>query len=239
MDGVIRVLAVEDDPASRMLLAALLDPLPDFTLCAAAEDGLEGLAALERERPDALLLDLVMPGLDGLGFLRALRDRGLYRPAAVVVISHIGGERLIQHVLSLGADYYFVKPVYFPALVELLRALCGRSLEEIARELLLEMGGSGLGMEAACSAAAELARDRSGTLYLKQAYAPFIQRERTDYRCVEKNIRNLTGKLHTGGSPVYQALMGGMPEARPKNEEFLRRLARAALKRWEEYRQGR
>lgn len=233
------MLAVEDDPASRMLLAALLEPLPDFTLCAEAEDGFEGLQALERERPDALLLDLVMPGLDGLGFLQALRDRRLYRPAAVVVISHIGGERLIQHVLSLGADYYFVKPVYFPALVELLRALCGRSLEEIARELLLEMGGSGLGVEAACSAAAELARDRSGTLYLKQAYAPFIQRARTDYRCVEKNIRSLTGKLHASGSPIYQAIMGGIPGARPKNEEFLRRLARAALERWEEYRQGR
>lgn len=237
MDGVIRVLAVEDDPASQLLLAALLEPLPDFTLCAVAADGFEGLEALERERLDALLLDLVLPGLDGLGFLRALRERGLYRPAAVVVLSRIGGERLIEHVLSLGADYYFLKPVYIPALVGLLRALCGRSLEKIAQELLREMGGSGRGVEAASSAAAELARDRCGTLFLKEAYAPFIRRERTDYRCVEKNIRDLTGKLHEKGTPAYQAFMGGMPGVRPKNEEFLRRLARAALERWEKDRQ--
>jgi len=239
MEGVIRVLAIEDDPGSRLLLSDLMAAVPDLTLCAEAGDGFEGLEELERARPDAVLLDLVMPGLDGLGFLQAMGEQGLYRPAAVVVISQIGSGRIIQHALSLGADYYLIKPIHFPALVDVLRALCGKTLEETARELLLEMGGSGLGMEAACSAAAELARNRKGDLYLKEAYAPYLHRAHTDYRCVEKNIRALTGKLHEKAAPAYLALMGGMPEARPRNEDFLRRLARAVLDRWEEARKNR
>ena len=63
----IRVLVVEDDPSARLLLAAALADMPGTELCGMAADGLEGLELVERCRPDAVLLDLIMPGLDGLG----------------------------------------------------------------------------------------------------------------------------------------------------------------------------
>ena len=76
MGASIRVLVVEDDPSARLLLATALSAQPGLELCGMAADGLEGLELVERLRPDAVLLDLIMPGMDGLAFLRALEGDG-------------------------------------------------------------------------------------------------------------------------------------------------------------------
>lgn len=230
MEEVIRVLLVEDDPAARTMMEALLAPIPELEVCALARDGLEGLEALDREQPDAVLLDLVMPGLDGLGFLQKLKEPG-HPKAVVVVLSCISSQNIIQYALSLGAAYYLIKPLNYHSVPDLLRSLCGETVEQTARRLLAEMGGTGLAAAEASSAAAELAKDRRGRMKLKEAYAPFMVRARTSYGCIEKNIRDLTSKLQAEAHPVYQAIMGGMPEKRPSNRVFLRHLAQAVLER--------
>ena len=218
----IRVLVVEDDPSARLLLAAALADMPGTELCGMAADGLEGLELVERCRPDAVLLDLIMPGLDGLGVLRAL-DRG-NRPA-VVVASQAGGQEVVRCALRLGASYYLVKPLNFQSLAVLLDSLCLRPLVRRAEALLADMGASGRGLSAAARAAAVLARERGALL--KQAYAPTVAAEGSSYAVVEKNIRHMVGKLHQAAPPGYLALLGGMPERRPSNLAFLRALAGA------------
>lgn len=227
MGAPVRILLLEDDPAAPVLWGAFFAAQADLELCGWARDGWSGLEALERQRPDAILMDLVLPGMDGLSFLQALQGRQ-DRPA-LVVTSPIGNHWVVQRAVSLGADYYFVKPVRLRAVADLLRALCGGGIAGYARQLLLEMGGTGMGLEAASSAAAELAGNRE--MLLKEAYAPFMYREHTSYGCVEKNIRMLTDKLHTAGSPAYRRMMGGLPPERPSNRVFLRRLCEAALER--------
>lgn len=222
MGAMLRVLVVEDDPGTRTLLAAALTRLPGVELCALAADGLEGLELAERLRPDVVLLDLIMPGLDGLGFLRALdRKRG----PVVVVTSQASNQALVRYALSLGASYYLVKPVNFQALPPLLEGLCLQPLVQRGTELLEAMGAQGRGVSAAARAAAVLARD--DTALLKQAYAPTIAAEQTNYAGVEKNIRAMVDKLHRAASPGYQALLGGLPSVRPNNLTFLQALARA------------
>ena len=222
MGAMLRVLVVEDDPGTRTLLAAALTRLPGVELCALAADGLEGLELAERLRPDVVLLDLIMPGLDGLGFLRALdRKRG----PVVVVTSQASNQALVRYTLSLGASYYLVKPVNFQALPPLLEGLCLQPLVQRGTELLEAMGAQGRGVSAAARAAAVLARD--DTALLKQAYAPTIAAEQTNYAGVEKNIRAMVDKLHRAASPGYQALLGGLPSVRPNNLTFLQALARA------------
>lgn len=222
MGAKLRVLVVEDDPGTRTLLAAALTRLPGVELCAAAADGLEGLELLERLHPDAVLLDLIMPCLDGLGFLRAL-DRK--RRPVVVVTSQASNQALIRYALSLGASYYLVKPLNFQTLPPLLEGLCLQPLVQRGVDLLEAMGARGRGVWAAARAAAVLARDE--TALLKQAYAPTIAAEQTNYAGVEKNIRAMVDKLHQAASPGYLALLGDCPAARPNNLAFLQALARA------------
>lgn len=223
MSARIRVLVAEDDPATRRLLAEALSRLPGLSLCGTAADGLECLDLIQQLRPDAVLLDLVMPGLDGLGVLRAL-DRRRDGPV-VVATSQVSHQGVVKCALSLGASYYLVKPVNCQALPQLLRFLCDAPLERRALELLEAMGASGLGMEAAARAAVVLHQDPCALL--KEAYSPTIVGLRTSYGSVEKNIRSMVDKLHTNPSPGYLALMDGLPPHRPSNLIFLRRLAQA------------
>lgn len=223
MAAHIRVLVAEDDPAARHLLKEALPRLPGLSLCGVAADGLECLALMDQLRPDAVLLDLVMPGLDGLGVLRAMGRRR--EGPVVVVTSQISHQGVVQCALTLGASYYLVKPVNVEALPELLQFLCGAPLERRALALLASMGASGLGMEAAARAAVVL-HQRPNAL-LKEAYAPTIAGQRTCYGSVEKNIRSMVDKLHAAAHPAYIAFMNGLPPQRPSNLIFLRRLAQA------------
>ena len=198
----IRVLVVEDDPETRMLTEALLSGRKGVCLCALAKDGLEGLELVEQTRPDIVLLDLILPGMDGLDFLRALRRRSA-RPA-VVVASQASEPTVIRLAFQLGASYYLIKPLNFDSLPDLFHSLCLEPRERAAADYLRGMGASGLGVEAMAA-------------------------QNTSYACVEKNIRSMVGKLQAGACGEYQALMGGLPAERPSNELFLRRLARRIL----------
>ena len=223
MAAHIRVLVAEDDPAARQLLAAAFPGLPGLTLCGTASDGLECLSQIRALRPDVVLLDLVMPGLDGLGVLRALAGRR-GRPV-LVVTSQVSHQGVVRCALALGASYYLVKPLNCQALPQLLRFLCLAPLQRAALSMLAAMGASGLGMEAAARAAVVLHQDPDALL--KEAYAPTIADLRTSYASVEKNIRAMVDKLHANPSPAYLALMGGLPPQRPSNLVFLRQLARS------------
>ena len=118
----IRVLVVEDDPETRMLTEALLSGRKGVCLCALAKDGLEGLELVEQTRPDIVLLDLILPGMDGLDFLRTLRRRN-ERPA-VVVASQASEPTVIRLAFQLGASYYLIKPLNFDSLPDLFHSLC-------------------------------------------------------------------------------------------------------------------
>jgi CheY-like chemotaxis protein len=222
---VIRVLLVEDEAPTRALMQAFFAGREDMRLCGMAADGLEALELLEQEQPDVVLLDLIMPGLDGLGFLQRLGELNLPCPPRILVTSRIKDERIIHCALSLGANYYLVKPISFDTLPFIVRGLCENGVECRARRILEEMGAVGLGVEAAAIAAAALAQDYTGKMLLKQAYAPIIRANASSYGCVEKNIRDMVERLHQKGGERYWSLMHGIPERRPNNEVFLRRLA--------------
>ena len=222
----LRVLVVEDEEESRLLAAELLER-HGLTLCGPARDGLEALARIRSERPDAVVLDLILPGLDGLGVLRALgrRDGG----PVVVVTSQVSDPAVVSLALRLGARYYLMKPVNFDSLAELLHSLCPGPRVRAAQALLEEMGGSGLGVEAAAVTASALAAGGARSLPLKEGYAAAMAAQRTSYSCVEKNIRSMVARLHKGGGAAYARLMGGLPPEKPGNEAFLRRLAERLL----------
>lgn len=71
-----------------------------------AKDGNEALQKIEQEKPDVVLLDIIMPGLDGLGVLKSLR----FKQAKVIIISAVGQEKMISQAKELGASDFIIKP---------------------------------------------------------------------------------------------------------------------------------
>jgi len=104
---VIRVLVVDDHPFVRDGLRAFLQLQDGIEVVGEAADGEDALAAAERLRPDVVLVDLVMPRLDGLGALRALRER-LPGARAIVLTSFLDEDKLVP-ALRAGAAGYLLK----------------------------------------------------------------------------------------------------------------------------------
>ena len=102
------VLVVDDDEINRLTLAGLLES--EGYQARTVEDGYRGLEALETESFDAILLDILMPGLDGLEVLRLVKaDSRMWR-VPVIVISAVEDTSSIVRCLELGAEDFVSKP---------------------------------------------------------------------------------------------------------------------------------
>jgi len=119
----VRILVVDDEPAVRTALqrALRLDGY-DVEL---AESGASALAALATAGRDAVLLDVLMPGVDGLEVCRELRRRGDHTPVLMLTARDGVADRVAG--LDAGADDYLVKPFHLDELLARVRALLRRS----------------------------------------------------------------------------------------------------------------
>jgi two-component system response regulator MprA len=120
---VTKVLIVEDDELiaegmAQHLTAAGLDPVR-------VGAGEVGLARLRHERPDVLVLDLMLPGLDGWSLIEKARAEGIGTP--IIVVSARGTEHDRVHALQIGADDYLVKPFSLNELHARMRAVLRRT----------------------------------------------------------------------------------------------------------------
>src|SRR3954447_17176495 len=102
------ILVIEDDPGVADVLRLALQS-EGHTL-EVADDGEEGLTYLQQRRYRLLLLDLLLPGLDGMGVLRALRAEPARRPPVVIILSALQGRADVVRALEAGADDYLTKP---------------------------------------------------------------------------------------------------------------------------------
>jgi DNA-binding response OmpR family regulator len=102
------VLVVDDDPDIRTILAFLLVDEKHHVRVAA--DGEAGLRAMQASAPECLIVDMMMPKLDGLGLLEARRLQGLAPRMRVIILTCKTGERDYVRGWELGADEYITKP---------------------------------------------------------------------------------------------------------------------------------
>ncbi|MDI9628206.1 MAG: response regulator transcription factor [Acidobacteriota bacterium] len=120
----MHILVVDDDQAVRDSLARSLQYGSGYEV-STAEDGLEALAKLSSLRPDAVVMDVMMPRLDGLETTRMLRQSGNDVPILILTARDAVGDRVDG--LDAGADDYLVKPFSLDELSARLRALTRRS----------------------------------------------------------------------------------------------------------------
>jgi two-component system KDP operon response regulator KdpE len=122
-----RILLVDDDPG---IMVAVKQALTTHGYeMATATDGLEALAAFEREPPELILLDLVMPRCSGLEVCQRIRELSA---TPIIILSVKGSEADIVSVLDLGADDYLVKPFRLAELLARVRAVLRRGSKILA-----------------------------------------------------------------------------------------------------------
>jgi DNA-binding NarL/FixJ family response regulator len=107
MTDSIKILIVDDHPVVRDGLVAMLATQPDFDVVGQAAGGEEALLKSERHRPDVILLDLEMPGLDGVGVLKRIREAGL--ECRMIVFTAFDTDERILTAIQAGARGYLLK----------------------------------------------------------------------------------------------------------------------------------
>jgi two-component system response regulator MprA len=121
-DAAATILVAEDDQALRESLARVLR-FEGYEAILAADGG-EALEQVDRQRPDLLLLDVMMPHVDGLTACRRLRERGEQLPVLMLTARHAVSDRV--EGLDAGADDYLVKPFSIDEMLARIRALLRR-----------------------------------------------------------------------------------------------------------------
>ncbi|WP_077798592.1 response regulator transcription factor [Streptomyces sp. JHA26] len=147
MADAIKVLLVDDHQVVRRGLRTFLEVQDDIEVVGEAADGAEGVERAEQLKPDVILMDVKMPGMDGVDALRRLRE--LDHPARVLIVTSFTEQRTVVPALRAGAAGYVYKDVDPDALAGAIRSVhAGHILlqPEIAGALLSqEESGSGQG----------------------------------------------------------------------------------------------
>lgn len=107
-----KILLVEDEPSIRDLYSRQLTKAGHLVI--AAEDGTKGLEQLKTTVFDILLLDIMLPGLNGLQVLREFKSLNPSAPTKVILLTNLGQDTVIKEGFSLGANAYLIKASYTP-----------------------------------------------------------------------------------------------------------------------------
>jgi DNA-binding response OmpR family regulator len=120
-----RIMIVEDDPAlSKLVRKALTANGYDVDI---AEHGLEGLMKIDvaKTKPDLLIVDVMMPELDGISLVRALKTQGHTRRIPVIFVTAKADSKTIAEGISVGAKFYITKPFTIDDLLDKVRRAIG------------------------------------------------------------------------------------------------------------------
>jgi DNA-binding NarL/FixJ family response regulator len=133
---MIRILVIDDHPLIRDGIATLIATQPDMQVVAEASDGRQGIDRFRSHRPDVTLLDLQMPGINGLDSLAAMRRE--VPDARIIILTTYTGDMQTKRALEAGARGYLLKNVLHEELLASIRAVHSgqrRISPEIAAEV--------------------------------------------------------------------------------------------------------
>ena len=106
----ITVLIADDNQEFSMTLATYLKNQEDMVVVGRAKDGNEALDMIPNLMPDVVLLDVIMPHLDGIGVLEKINMIKMNKKPICIMLSAVGQDKITQRALELGAEYYAIKP---------------------------------------------------------------------------------------------------------------------------------
>lgn len=119
----LRVAIADDNRHIVERLSMLIRSESSMELAGTAADGEEALELIRKSAPDVLLLDLIMPKLDGLCVMEKLRqDKFIQKKPSIIVLSAVGLEQVMEDAFALGASYYILKPFHNDMLLGRLRS---------------------------------------------------------------------------------------------------------------------
>ena len=151
MSKVIKIIVADDNRNLCQMLRTYIEDQDDLSIVGEAHNGLEAMELVQTQDPDLIILDLVMPSLDGLGVLERLNARTSMLRPKIIMLTAFGQESLTHQAMTLGVDYFILKPFDLDILGKRIRTLTqdlpsSASTQYSATSPIVTTGGSGLNL---------------------------------------------------------------------------------------------
>lgn len=245
---MIKVLIVDDNELSRDMLMESLQNEADIDIAATASDGMDAALRIEKLRPDIVLVDLVMPRLDGIGLVKKIKDEMENEAPSFIMISGVSDEIAIKRAFSNGISYYIIKPYNTEELVALIREL-GNSVNQENDSIIINtdnktnnkktklkkiwgllnaygISGRLKGYDYIVKAVEiALEEENISNAMTKQLYYTLSKEFDTSYGSIERNIRYAIQKGFDKESSNLPEELNFLKERRHKNLEFIAAIA--------------
>lgn len=111
----IKLLIADDNRGLVGILSEYFEHQKDIILVGKAFNGLEAIELIREKGPDVVVLDIIMPQLDGIGVLEKIKEQDLHKPK-IIMLTAFGQEYITQKAIELGADYFLLKPFDYDTL---------------------------------------------------------------------------------------------------------------------------
>jgi len=125
--GEIKIMLVDDNAELRRAMRAAVERQEEMTVAAECSSGLEALEALGKTKVDVMVLDMIMPQMDGYALLEEMNRQEMELRPQVIVVSALGRDDFIMRAVNLGARYYMIKPFEPSALLARIREAAGQA----------------------------------------------------------------------------------------------------------------
>ena len=123
MKEKISVLIADDNQDFSRTLSNYINMQEDMEIIGMAKDGNEAIEMITNIEPDVVLLDVIMPHLDGLGVLEKINSIDINKKPICIMLSAVGQDKITQKAIMLGAEYYVVKPFDIELLIKRIREI--------------------------------------------------------------------------------------------------------------------
>ncbi|MDP4108545.1 MAG: sporulation transcription factor Spo0A [Bacillota bacterium] len=237
----IRVLVVDDNDEICDILNNFFDLTPDIEVCGIANNGADAIEDINRLCPDVVLLDIIMPKLDGVSVLQRLCECPPPKKPCILVLSAIGQERVTMTAMSLGASYYMIKPYNLEDLLQRIYLMTGKTRESkaapeeqptsgIIKKNVIELGvpTNILGYKYITEAVKMIVQEERAFPITKQIYKTIAKSNNTSVECVESSIRKTIDRVYKLNNESFRDLMrltATPTDKKPSNSRFLSNLA--------------
>ena len=139
-DSKISVLIADDNKEFCSILNDYLLNQKDIVVTGIAKDGREALELIQQKKPDLVVLDIIMPHLDGLGVLEKLNTMNLNPMPRIIVLSAVGQDKITQRAITLGADYYVIKPFDMEVFTQRIRQMFNNTISSEESKKSVSLG---------------------------------------------------------------------------------------------------
>lgn len=133
----INVAIADDNQRMVEMMTEILQQERDIDVIASADNGETAVEVIKEKQPDVVLLDIIMPKLDGIGVLERLKEERMEKKPTVIMLSAMGQENVCEEAMELGASYFILKPFDSNMVIRKIKQL--KSGQSIPRPLVSMM----------------------------------------------------------------------------------------------------